>query len=889
MMKITIYFALSILMWGQATGAPRKPVTRKHSMLRPEQRFVPGSYIVELSGEAAMASVTRTVAGQPRYVTDRTALLSQHRARVAREQALLHPLLVATGAQVAHSVDLVMNAMMVKYGGKREDLEALPGVKRVYPVRRMKQNLDRAISLAQVNDVWNRIGGSSNAGAGIKIGILDQGIDIVHPGFKDTGFQAPAGYPKTDTAADLKFTNNKVIVARSYASMISLAVFGSVDPDPTVQDHSGHGTALAMVSAGVTNSGPYGTITGVAPGAYLGIYRIWSTLKDGNGDEQTTEAADIAAINDAVADGMDVISLSFGSIYAPRFDQDPLVAALEAAYQAGTMVVVSAGNDGPYFTSVGSPGTAPHAITVGASTNDRAFGPAVWAPYLGTLGGWNISSLGLETTACLNSNFVCSWVLNGSGSAPSAPITAPAVDAATLNNPLACNAFDSRVAGKIVVASRGTCTFATKVANAQAAGAAAALIFDTKADTDTGNFIVMQVSPATLPSQSIDFYSAQYITESLAFGSLNLTMSFNLCGDSSYNTPCAFTVAPNLLTAFSSTGPGVDLSIKPEIVAPGENLSMATQRYDSSGGMYDPSGYIVADGTSFASPFAAGVAALIKAARPGLTPDQYRSLVINTAKSIVDPDGHDLSVQQSGAGLVNALSAYQSPAVASPDGLGLGISSGSPQISRTFTLTNIGPVNDTFSLSTSSVDGVLRPVLPVRSISLGAGRSAEVAVQFNGSGLAPGAYEGFVVASSAVSGAQVRVPYWLDVPGTDPADYIILGAASDFFRNQKLLDAFDFRLTDAAGAPMTNIVPRVVVIQGGGSVVAVNSADAANANVVIDSLGDVLQDIPGLWTVDVILGRASGDNVFRVTAGTLSFDVVITGCRAYDSFGQCLP
>ena len=87
---------------------------------------------------------------------------------------------------------------------------------------------------------------------------------------------------------------------------------------------------------------------------------------------------------------------------------------------------------------------------------------------------------------------------------------------------------------------------------------------------------------------------------------------------------------------------------------------------------------------------------------------------------------------------------------------------------------------------------------------------------------------------------------------------------------------------------MTSVTPKVIVTGGGGTVTAVNSADAPDANVRVDSAGGVVQDIPGLWTVDVVLGSASGDNTFHVTAGSLSFDIVITGCRTYSFAGQCL-
>ena len=135
--------------------------------------------------------------------------------------------------------------------------------------------LNAALNLVGVPAAWSAIGGSANAGAGVKIGIIDTGIDQNHPGFKDTGFTAPSGFPTGDTA----YTNNKVIVARSYVSMLVTADdpnFSTPD-DLSPRDRQGHGTAIAMIAAGVQNAGPLGTITGVAPKAFLGNYKVFGS------------------------------------------------------------------------------------------------------------------------------------------------------------------------------------------------------------------------------------------------------------------------------------------------------------------------------------------------------------------------------------------------------------------------------------------------------------------------------------------------------------------------------------------------------------------------------------------------------------------------------------
>ena len=854
MKRNSLYLSLAVLIVGQSFAAPVKPAATSKAHAGLHNQFVPGRYIVELSGEPVISAVAKSPGVQLKKLANHEALVTQHRARVAQEQSRMRPALSAKGATVHHSVDLVMNALMVKYAGNRADLEALPGVKHVYPVRMTYANLDHAVVVHHVTDVWNQIGGSANSGAGIKIGMLDTGIEWDHPAFKDTGFQAPPGYPKADNSVDLGLTNNKIIVARSYAKMIDPA-----DQDPTIQDHVGHGTATAMVAAGVTNTGPLGAITGVVSGAYLGVYRIFDTL-----DSYSTEDVEVAAINDAVADGMDVLNMSVGSSYATRFDQDPVVIAVENAYKAGVLFVSSAGNDGPAYTTIASPATAPHAIAVGASTSDRAFGPGVFAPYLGTLQTFN----------------------PGDVIGPNTPITAPLIDASTLNNTYGCSSFDSSVSGKIVLIARGpsgggACSFATKLSNAQAAGAVAGLISDYQANSDAGTLVVMTEGSATLPAQSIGFYDAQALSQQVAQAPLSLTIGFT--------EGAPFAVTPNYLVSFSSTGPNVDLSIKPDVSAIGENVYMATQYLDSYGQMYDSTGYTIASGTSFSSPFTAGVAAMIKAARPGLTIDQYRSLIINTANSALAPNANDLGPQKAGSGILNALSAFRAPMTASPTSLGLGTSSDTVQLSTTVTLTNIGAADDTFSMSTAAIDGGLQPIVPNSAIAIPAGQSQGVPLQFTGSGLPPGAHQGFIVATSAATGAQIRIPYWLDVPSTDPRNILVMYADPNYeIRNTTVLDVFEFRLTDSAGAPMTNVKPQVTAITGGGSVVSVNSADDPNAQVNVGG-GYITQDVPGLWTVDVKLGSASGDNLFRVTAGPLTLDFIVTGCRSISFAGSCNP
>src|SRR5207248_2522701 len=203
---------------------------------------------------------------------------------------------------------------------------------------------------------WSALGGVSSAGAGIKIGIIDSGIDQSHPGFQDASLTAPAGFPK----GDANFTNSKVIVARSYVSMLSIPDPRYDTPDDlTPRDRVGHGTAIAMIAAGAQNTGPAGTIQGVAPKAFLGNYKVYGSP---GVNDFTFFSVINQALNDALADGMDVVTLSLGggdSAFFGPLDLDPSCAdssgntqcdvraqAVENAIRNGMVVVVSAGNDG---------------------------------------------------------------------------------------------------------------------------------------------------------------------------------------------------------------------------------------------------------------------------------------------------------------------------------------------------------------------------------------------------------------------------------------------------------------------------------------------------------------------------------------------------------------
>jgi len=241
-------------------------------------------------------------------------------------------------------------------------LPRLPGVKRVFASVSYHALAGPDATTIRARELPDTPLG--NAGAGIKIGIIDDGVDQKHPFFDPAGYTMPAGFPKGQTA----FTTAKVIVARAFPPPGVTWKYAGVPFDP---EDSGHATHVAGIAAGNANTLANGLrISGVAPHAYIGNYKAL-TVPTRSGLGLNGNAPEIvAAIEAAVADGMDVINLSLGE---PEIEpsRDLVALALDAAAAAGVVPVVAAGNDYDDFGrgSVGSPGSAASAITVGATSS----------------------------------------------------------------------------------------------------------------------------------------------------------------------------------------------------------------------------------------------------------------------------------------------------------------------------------------------------------------------------------------------------------------------------------------------------------------------------------------------------------------------------------------
>lgn len=763
------------------------------SSLTLSAQFVPGRFIVELKEGAVLQEAP----------TRRFARRSAIRAAHSRLQSAM----AARGFRTVGSTEMVANTMSIQADGDsfserapEELARQYPEILKVHRVRLFQMSLDRAAVLHGVTAAWERLG-MENAGAGVKIGILDSGIQITHPGFAAGPLTAPAGYPKLSAEDNLPFTNGKVIVARSYPQLWSRR-----DADGTARDRVGHGTAVAMAAAGTRHQTPFGniadTIAGMAPAAYIGVYKIFGSP---GVNEGATDSAILQAIEDSISDGMDIINLSFGSILAGRPEDDIIVRALARAESAGVIAVVAAGNDGPGAATLASPATAPTALSVGAQESDRIFATAVELP----------DSSKLVTVA-------------GSTTPTAGSLSGLAVSVSSLDSTqLACNPFPaSSLSDRIAVILRGTCTFETKVNHAAQAGARGVIVITNEAQPQA---ISMALGTATLPAVMLSYADGNKLLAGLRNSAgIDVTVQF---------TPQAVPSDSERIASFSSKGPFPGIGLKPDLLAVGADVLTAAQSVDPRGEVYSANGYLLIDGTSFSSPIVAGAMAVLKGARPGLNPAQYRSLMVHSAR----PLNGVSSLSQSGAGVMRLDGALNAGLTVAPLSLDFA------QPTQTLRLQNWQNQGSTYNVSIEPLKGS-SPSLASGSVEMAAGTSAELRLSLDTAALPAGTHEGYVVLSPA-SGASIRVPYWFGKASPQAKEILLLNAAASGRSGQEQRNLVYFRVLDSNGIAFTE-KPQVRVLSGTGRVSEVESRDS---------------DVAGAFGLNLTLGL--GANVFEVDAG----------------------
>ena len=781
----------------------------------------------------------------------RSAEAKSYLKQIEARQRTLRNELKLRNIEVTGSVTTVQNAIFVIAPKERlNELKSLPGVKGVVPARRYHRNLNRAAQLVNGPAAWNLLGGIQNAGAGVKIAILDTGIDQSHPAFQDDSLPMPAGYPICN-GADCAFTSNKVIVARSYVRQI--AAGGAPNPaadsrpdDYSARDRDGHGTAVASCAAANQNTGVV-AFSGIAPKAWLGNYKIYGSP---GVNDTTTDDIIIQAMEDAFNDGMDIVSFSSGGpAFSGPLDAgeacgndpgvacDPVARAFEDVTQKGMIVVAAAGNEGedgnryPTFGSISSPADAPSVIAVGASTDTHSFLEILSVPGVGVPS--NLQRISVES---------------GNAYIPAGAVTAPLRDVTELGNDgYACTALPpGSLVGAIALIERGPsaaqCAFSQKLGNAEDAGAAGAI------------FYMQDATPPVAPGGLSSFPIPAVVISNSDGLALKSFIGANP-GHPVTIDPAGIeqTTPGNQLAGFSSFGPSTgDGGIKPDLVAPGTSIYMAAPSYDPLGELYSSNRYAVADGTSFATPMVSGAAALVKQRHPGFTAAQVRSALVNTTSQDVTSDqrGNTVDAEWLGAGKLDAGAAAGATVTVNPATLSFGVlTPGSLPKTLQLQVTNSGAdtVNLAFSLTPAN-----RLSLDRQSLILPAGGSGAVSVTLTGAMPPAGSYSGALTIQGAPG--ALRVPYLYLVGNGIPANIIPLtGSDFDGTAGEDIPDGFiSFRVVDGYGVPVANL-PVSFSTRGGGSVLNADRSTDSN----------------GIAGAEAVLGAQAGSYSFTAVAGGL--------------------
>jgi minor extracellular serine protease Vpr len=683
---------------------------------QPQQDF--SSAIVVLKGDP-ISTYAKTKPAQGKKIDFNSASVKAYRAQLntLRNQFRKWLAAAAPKATINGKFDIALNAVSLTLNGATLDsIRTCPLVKDAqyetyyYPT---VENPD--LGLIHAIQAWQAGGGPANAGTEVKVAIIDSGIDIRHPCFSD------AGYPAKQRLGDRRFTNNKVIAAKVFSNRaVSLGYTAEA-----INDHGTHVAGIvgcdfntpASVS-GVTI--PFG-ISGVAPRVLLGNYNVFPAQVPGARNEDI-----LSALEAAYEDGFDVANMSLGGRNrSGRLGaQDVLTVAVDNLDQADMVVAVAAGNSGPGFDTVESPGSAARALTAGASS----------VPHY------------LATPVTVNGQV--RGALIGDFAPLTNDIVAPLAVVANASNGLgmACSVLPAgSLAGKIALISRGSCTFSTKARDARDAGAIAVLIVNNAAGDPIligGDGTPDQPALPVLMLTEAD--GLALLTADGATATISGALGY-------FQTPNA-----DFMADFSSQGPTeVDFRVKPDVVAPGEHV-LSSIPVSFCGGQ--PC-FAFFDGTSMAAPHLAGSAAILRWLYPNWTAAQIRSAIVNTADKAVLKQASgalETNLNITGAGRENLLAAINAVVTLDPVSVSFGaVPSGSGQsAASTVSLKNVSAGSMTISISIPTGDSSVSYFVSPSSLTLAAGQTGQANIIMSAAkGSAPGNHQ--TLLSLSANGSEV--------------------------------------------------------------------------------------------------------------------------------------
>jgi subtilisin family serine protease len=633
-------------------------------------------YIVQLAAPPAAAiyspralrmagSAPAAIGERPRF-NKTAAAVQSYAARLIEEQdrVLAH---AGAGAQLVHRYQYSLNGFAARmHPALAHKLEGMPGVLRVWEDEIRPLATTHSLDFLELFDADKGLRGPEGlTGEDVIIAFIDSGVAPEHPALSDTreadrprlcqtswaentllGKWLCRRYDKLED--ELLFEpvedwhgtcqggeefedtlcNNKLIGARYFVAGAENS--GPIDDGEiqSARDVDGHGTHTATIAAGNRVKASIfdtfvGRVEGVAPRARVAVYKAcWLRPGDQRASCNTSDLAN--AIDAAVADGVDIINYSVGSSMREITAPDDL--ALLAATKAGVFSVVAAGNEGPNLGTIGSPAGAPWVVTAAASTRagEASFEAIeVLSPPV-VAGRYAMKEANFTPALADRGPVEGRLVLVDDGEETledGAPGTTSDACEAIVNN--------DDVANNIALIQRGGCSFDTKLANADEAGAIAAIVYNI-----AGPPIVMNGSAdlSDIPAVMIGQADGNLLLAELDEGSrIDVRMNAGILLTEKEDG--------NVMATFSARGPGPAPDIlKPDVTAPGVNIvaGFTPDAANATPGEY----FAYLSGTSMSTPHVAGVAALLLQANPEWAPADVRSALMTTAhQDLTRPEG----------------------------------------------------------------------------------------------------------------------------------------------------------------------------------------------------------------------------------------------------------
>jgi subtilisin family serine protease len=575
--------------------------------------YTSGTYIVQFAGDPAASyegDVRGYAATKPAKGTKidaDSAAVERYRARLVQQQK---DALATVGAKAKDNHSLVLNAVTTQLSAQQAaKLATVKGVVSINETQLLKPQTDQSPQFLKMPQLWKDAGGREGAGKGVVVGVVDSGIWYENKSFRAFDRRADNMPPKgwdgecvlgADGSGEP--CNGKIIGARYYVDGFgeeNIADEEYLSP----RDGDGHGSHTASTAAGSVvrnvnvDGTDFGRISGMAPGAQIAAYKVcWTgNVPDTTDDDGCSNADSVSAIEDAVADGVDVINYSIGGTTESPVTDEVEIAFLNAA-AAGVFVATSAGNNGPDESTLDHP--SPWLTTTAASThkiNEKKLVLGNGAEYIGASA---TNELPTQTPMVLSRD--------------------AAAAGATVDDARLC-ALDSldpaKVSGKLVVCERGVVDRVEKSLTVREAGGAGMVLINPTANS-------LNADLHYVPSIHLNDDAYAPVTAYVATpGATGAIVALDADDESGTVVPVA--------ADFSSRGPstttGGDI-LKPDISAPGVDVLAATTPAQHSGRDYD-----LSSGTSMASPHIAGIGAVLRQIHPKWSPMEIKSAIMTTA------------------------------------------------------------------------------------------------------------------------------------------------------------------------------------------------------------------------------------------------------------------